>query len=178
MLTRIDGVATIEDSRDPVGFLQRTPLRRNAAFNLPVLLLSFLVLISGATAWAIAEGARRVYRQPPALAGRPLVLRRFARIAVVGDIAYLLGWFAILNPILHDEVWFYTTARDPMIRLLEIAALVPLLGAAVALGDAWLSLRSGRSWIWKLGSLLRAGALIGVVWIAYVGGLMSSTLNY
>ncbi len=172
------GVPTIEDSRDPVGVLQRTPLRRNATVNLLAFTLSFLVLIGSAVAWAVAEGARRAYRQPPALARRALIIRRLARIAVVGDIAYLLAWFVILKPILGNEVWFYTTALDPVIRTLQIAALVPLFGAAAGVGNAWQSLRSSRSWIIKIGSVVGAAALIGVVWIAYVGGLASFRLNY
>jgi hypothetical protein len=126
----------------------------------------------------VAGIARRVHRQPPALAGRARLARRLARIAVVADLVYLFGWFTILKPILGNEVSFYTTALDPVVRGMQIAAIVPLAGAVVGVWNAGLSIASRRSWIIKTGSVLVAAGLIGVVWIAYVGGLMSFTLNY
>lgn len=177
-LVEKNGVKTVIDSRNPVGVLQQLPARRSASLNLLIFLLSFVVLVGAAAAWAIAEGARRVYRQPPAVAGRALLLRRLVRIATVADILYLIAWFIVLKPILGSQVWFYTTALDPVIRTLQVAALVPLFGAVAGLGDVWLTMRSGRKWPIKIGSVVRAAALLGVLWIAIVGGLVSFTLNY
>lgn len=177
-MQRIDGVTTLIDSRNPTGVLQRVPLRRNAGVNLPVFLLSFIVLLIAALAWAAAEISRRVYRQPQTLTGRMLTLRRLVRIAAVADLAYLFAWFTVLKPILASNVAFYTSALDPVIRALQVAAIVPVIGAVVGAIYAWTTVRSSRGWTAKLGVVLVAAALVGVVWIALVGGLMSFTLNY
>ncbi len=173
-----DGQRAVADSRDPVELLQPVPLRRDAGLNLPLFALSFAGLVFAALAWGVGVGTRRYYRQPPALAGRALFVRRLARIAVVADLAYLSAWFLVLSPILSSRIWFYTTARDPLIRALQIAGLVPLLAAAAGLAHAWLSLRSGRGHLAKVGGLGGVAALLGVLWIAYVGGLLSPTLSY
>ena len=174
----VAGVPVIQDSRDPVGVLQRTPLRRNAKVNGLVFVLSFLVLATAAAAWAMAEGARRAYHQPPALTGRAALLRRLARIAVVADLLYLFAWFSVLKPILGQQVWFYTAALDPVVALLEVAALVPLLGVAAGVAHAAAALHSPRGWAMKAGAVAGAAALTGVAWVAFVGGLMTPTLNY
>lgn len=177
-LITLDGVRTIVDGHNPAGVLQAVPLRRNAGLNLPIFTLALLVLIVAALAWPIAEISRRFWSQPPRLVGRPLMVRRATRILVVADLIFLGGWFTILKPILSSDVAFYSAALDPMIRLLQVAALIPIAGAALGMWNAWLSLHSSRGWPIKAGSLLIALALIGVCWIAFVGGLISFTLDY
>ncbi|MHB9878092.1 serine hydrolase domain-containing protein [Pacificimonas sp. ICDLI1SI03] len=174
----VDGVKTIVSSDNPAGVLQPVPAHRNSNLNLFIFAVSVLILIGGVVAWIIAEGARRTYRQPPSLTGRPLLIRRLVRIATVLDLVYLGAWFAVIQPILGNNVAFYTAALDPVIRALQIAMIIPIFGAVVGVWNAVLSIRSGRSWIIKLGSILIAAALLGILWIAHIGGLMSLTLNY
>jgi CubicO group peptidase (beta-lactamase class C family) len=174
----VGGLKTIADSHNPAGVLQLVPLRRNASVNLWVFLASLVVLLGTAIAWPVAEIARRVHQREPALTGRALLIRRLARIAAVADLVYLAAWFVVLKPILGNEVSFYTAGLDPMIRSLQIAGIVPIAGAVAGASHAWLSVRSGQPRIVKMGSVLVAAALIGVVWIATVGGLLSFTLNY
>lgn len=177
-LRRIDGVKTIIDSLDPIQVFQEVPLRRDANVNLAIFALSLIILIGAAMAWPIAEGSRRAYRQPPALDWRGIVARRLARITVVADLAYLVAWFMILSPILSNDVAFYTTARDPLIRAMQVAGVIPVLALLAGIWNCVLAWRGGRPWIMRLGAILVTVACAGVLWIAYVGGLMSFTLNY
>ncbi|WP_162875454.1 serine hydrolase domain-containing protein [Sphingomonas crusticola] len=177
-LTNVGGIKTIVDGHNPAGVLQAVPLKRNAGLNLPIFLFALFGLIAAAVAWLIAEAARRYYRQPSSLSGRPLLIRRLTRIATIADLLYLLAWFIILKPILSSDVVFYTGSLDPVIRLLQVAAIVPIAGAILGLWNMGLSLRSRRSRIIKAGSILVAFVLLATVWIAYVGGLMDFTLNY
>jgi CubicO group peptidase (beta-lactamase class C family) len=174
----VDDVRTVIDSENPVGVLTPAPLARDATVNLTIFALSMLLLVAGAIAWIIAEGARRVHRQPPALTGRALLARRLARIATVADLVYLGAWFAVLKPILGNEVSFYTAALDLVIHTLEVAAIVPILGAVAGVWNAWLSICSPRPWIIKTGSVAIALALVGFVWIAAIGGWIGFTVNY
>ena len=177
-LTTQGGVRTIADSRNPVGVLQAVPLMRNAGFNGYVFVGSLLLMIGAALAWPISAIARRLYRQPPPAAGRLSVARRLARLGVVADLAYLLAWGIILKPILNTEVSFYTASLDPVIRALQVAMAIPLLAAICGIWNAYLCVRSGRGWAVKSGNILVALAMLGVIWIAYIGGLMTFTLNY
>jgi CubicO group peptidase (beta-lactamase class C family) len=178
MLIHPHGVKTISDSHDPIEVFQAVPLTRNAAINLAVFTSSLLVLLIGVAAWAIAEGARRFYRQPARVTGRARLAQRLVRAALIADLAYLAAWFVMLKPILGNDVAFYTSALDPAIRLLQIAVIVPVLGAIAGLWNAAQTVRSSRGLAFKIGSVLVAASLLGVLWIACVGGLASWTLNY
>jgi hypothetical protein len=177
-LTHPHGVKTISDSHDPIEVFQAVPLTRNAAINLAVFTGSLLVLLVGVAAWAIAEGARRFYRQPARVTGRARLAQRLVRAALIADLAYLAAWFVVLKPILGNDVAFYTSALDPAIRLLQISVIVPVLGAVAGLWNAAHTVRSPKGWAFKIGSVLVAASLLGVLWIACVGGLASWTLNY
>lgn len=178
LLQRPDGRKTILDSHNPVEIYQATPLRRSASFNLTIFTVSLLVLIATALVWPLAESARRYYRQASRIEGRALFARRVVRIAVVADLAYLFAWFLMLKPILGNEVSFYTTALDPLVRTMQVASIIPLLGAVAGIWNAVLAIRSRPSLFAKAGSVIIAAALLGVLWIAVVGGLTSYTLNY
>lgn len=177
-LRRLNGTRTIVDSLDPIQVFQAVPLRRDAGVNLTIFGLSLIVLAGAAIAWIIAEASRRYYRQPSSLPRKAVIARRICRIAVVADLAYLIAWFTVLSPILNNDVAFYTTARDPMIRALQIAGIIPVLALGAGIWNVVNAFKARRHWLLRAGTALVAGALAGVLWIAYVGGLLSFTLNY
>ena len=177
-LRRIDGTKTIIDSHDPIQYFQQVPLRRDASFNLAIFGLSFLLLIAGAVAWVASAISKRVHGQSNALPRQVALARRFGRIAVIADLVYLVGWFALLSPILSNDVAYYTSARDPIIRAMQIAGVIPMLALVAGIWNCVEAFRARRHWLIRLGTLVMAAALAGVLWIAYVGGLLSFTLNY
>ncbi|WP_419809696.1 serine hydrolase [Sphingomonas sp.] len=173
----VGGVRTLIDSRNPAGVLQPVPIGRDAGLNLKVFGVAVLILLLTAVLWPVTALARRRYGQA-APTGPVARARRWARIAAVADLAYLFAWFLVLKPILDSNVAFYSTSIDWLIRTLQIAGLVPLAGAVAGVVYAWRSLRSDQGRIVKLGAVLGAAALLGVVWIAWVGGLIGFGLNY
>ncbi|MFV0623577.1 serine hydrolase domain-containing protein [Sphingomonas sp. ac-8] len=174
----IAGRRAILDSRNPVAILQATPVSRNPVLNTVIAAFSVLVLLATVLAWPVAAWLRRRYGAPSLLAGRPKLARRLVRIAALADLAYLVGWYLILAPILKVQVQVYNSDLDAPIRALQIAAIVPILGAGVGVWNAWLSFREPRSWGARLRAVLVAMALLGVVWLAWMGKLMSFDLNY
>jgi CubicO group peptidase (beta-lactamase class C family) len=177
-VTRVKGSVTIADSEDPTSVLQPVPATRNGTINTLILLGSIIVLALVLVAWPIGWWYRRLYDQPPRLSGRPLLADRLTRFAALADFAYLFGWILVLYPILQNRLDTYGPSLDPVLVTLMIGALVPIAGAAVGLWKAWLTIRSDRRWAAKVGSVTLAAALVGVVWFAWVGGLMSFTLQY
>ncbi|MES2055360.1 MAG: serine hydrolase domain-containing protein [Pseudomonadota bacterium] len=193
-VTEVGGRRAIIDSTNPIMVLQAVPLGRNSLLNSLVAGLSLLVLLVTALAWPIGAWLRRVYRQPAAqplgqpstgsstppsaLSGRGSRVRTLVRVAAVADLVYLFGWYTMLQPILQNRLDVFNDGMDGWIRMLQVAAIVPLLGAGIGVWNMWLMLRSDRG-IWaKLGSILIAAALIGIVWFAWMGSLISFSLNY
>jgi hypothetical protein len=84
----------------------------------------------------------------------------------------------VLLPVLNVQLDFYSTAHDPLIRTMQLAGLIVIALAARAI---WSMLRLWKvqtSWVHRLGNGMIAAALLGLVWLALVGGLISFDLNY
>ena len=177
-VSEFGGRRAILDSSNPVQILQAAPLARNAGLNLWIFGLSVLVLLATALLWPVAGWVRRRYKPPVDVTGRPALARRLTRVAAVADLIHLAAWYAIPSPILQTRVEAYNSGLDAPIRTLQIAAIVPIAGAAVGLWNAWLAWRPGRGWGARVRSALVALALVGVAWVAWMGQLMSFNLNY
>jgi len=174
LVTDVGGRRAILDSANPVSILQAAPLARNAGLNLWVAGLSVLVLVVTVVAWPAGWWLRRRYKASAGVAGRPALARRLTRVAALADLLYLAGWYVMLAPVIQGRYDGYNAGLDGAIRALQVAAVVPLAGAAAGLWNLWLT-RGRGAWV---RAALVALALLGIVWVAWMGGLMSWTLNY
>jgi hypothetical protein len=174
----IDGRLTITDSRDPTSVMHAAPFTANASLNLFILLGSLTVLLLTLIAWPLGWCYRRFYGQSLPLSGSPRLAYRLSRFAALGALVYLGAWSTVLQPLLETRVEFYGPDLDGLLRTLQFAAVIPIAGALIGLWNAELSLRSARHWTARLGNLLLAAALIGMVWIAWTGSLISFNLEY
>jgi len=176
-LTDVNGVKTVLDSEDPTSVLQAVPVHRSAPLDLTVLLVSFAVVVLTIILWPTLHLVRRHYQRPRTA----VEARRWLtvlRIAAAFDLLWVLCWSVILTPVLTLQLDFYSSKLDPVIRLLQIAGLV-VIGLAVAgLWSVWRLWRLEGSWLSRLGNGLIAAALLGLVWIGFIGSLISFNLNY
>jgi CubicO group peptidase (beta-lactamase class C family) len=174
----VAGVSTVIDSADPTSVLQRTPVRRAAPLNLTVLLGSFVTLALTIILWPVGYMVRGHYQRPLAYSAEARRLRTFLRIAATLDVLWLASWAIVLLPLLKVQVDVYNTGFDPAIRTLQIAGLIVVAVAAVACWSLWRLCRLQTSWLYRIGNGLIAAALLGLVWIGFVGDLISFNLNY
>ena len=177
-VTTVEGRRAIVDSTNPVQVLQAAPFARNASLFQIVAGGSLLVLIATLLLWPVSLWLRRSWNLPRHLSGRPALIRRLTRFGVAADLLYLAGWYVILAPILQSRVDAYNDGLDGMIRALQIAAIVPVAAAALGVWNCWLAFRLKSGWGERVRAVIVAAALLGVAWIAWMGGLMSWTLNY
>ena len=176
-LKTIDGVKTVIDSEDPISVLQPVPFVRSAGLNLTVLVGSLVILALAALIWPISAIVRRRYGRPPA-SSELRRLRVLVGAAVALEILYVIAWILLLAPVLKVELWVYSWKLDPVVRTLQLAGLLVIVAAAVGVWALWRisTLRSSRlGWI---RNAALAAALIGVVWIGFVGQLIGFNLNY
>ena len=173
----VDGVRTILDSANPVSVMQAASLSRNAGLNIWIAGLALLVILMTVVLWPVAAWLRRT-RGGVDVPRRLALTRRLTRLAALGDLLYLGGWAAILSPIVSNNLGVYNDGLDIWITVLQWAAIIPIAGAIIGIWNAVLTMRLGTGWGMKLRSVLVAAALIGVVWIAWMGSLISFGLNY
>jgi CubicO group peptidase (beta-lactamase class C family) len=177
-VSTVGGRRAILDSRNPVGVLQAVPLMRNAVLFQLVAGLSLLVLLATAILWPVGAWIRRTRRLAPIATGQLALARRFTRIGALADLVYLAAWYTVLSPILSNTLDVYNAELDGRVRVLQVLAIVPLAAAAVGLWNAWLSFRYPIGWGARIRSVVVAVALLGFLWVAWMGGLIGWSVNY
>ncbi|MBV8308508.1 MAG: beta-lactamase family protein [Gammaproteobacteria bacterium] len=171
------GVQTVIDSTDPTSVLQSVPFLRSTPLNLTVLVASLLILAFTVVLWPTFAIIRRRFGRPAA-AGEVRRLRVFIGAAVVVVVLYVIAWIALLAPVLSVELWVYSWRLDPVVRALQLAGVLVIAAVGAGVWALWRvsRLQSTRS-AWILNAAL-AAALLGILWFAFMGGLLSFNLNY
>jgi len=177
-LRNVGGVPTILDSEDPTSVLQAVPAHRSAPLNLTVLLGSMAILALTLLLWPVVFGLRRHYQRAPVYAPQWRRARLLLRVAATVDLLWLIGWTYMLLPILSLHVEFYSAAHDPLIRTLQVLGLIVVAMAPLGLWCAWQGMRYEKSLWARAGNGLIALALLGCVWMGFIGGLIGFSLNY
>jgi hypothetical protein len=177
-LRNVNAVKTILDSEDPSSVLQEVPAERSAPLNLTVLVGSFLILALTVILWPVAYFLRRHYQRPLLSSPEARRPRTFLRIAATFAVLWLVCWAIVLLPVLSVQLDFYSTAHDPLIRTLQLAGLVVIALAAAGLWSVARLCRLEGSWPYRIANILIATGLVGLVWIGFIGDLISFNLNY
>jgi hypothetical protein len=177
-LQTVGGVKTIVDSSDPTSVLQETPFSRSAPLNLAVLLVTLIVLIFTVLGWILAP----LLKKPAAVPEDRLVeVRRWKlwmRVAAAYDLLYLGAWFIVIRPVLTSDLDFYSSRLDPVIRMLELGGVLAFAAATVGIWSGWRLARLEVPLLLRIRAFITAAGLLGVVWIAVIGGLARLSLNY
>ncbi|WP_445191574.1 serine hydrolase domain-containing protein [Sphingomonas sp. Tas61C01] len=177
-VTELGGRRTIIDSQNPVGVLQAVPAARNAKMFQLVVGASVAVLLLTILFWPVGWWVRRRHAAGPVATGRVARVRLLTRLAALADLIYLFGWYRVLAPILDTRVEVYNNGLDGTIRLLQVAALIPIAAAAIGIWNIVVNLRQPFGWGVKLRAVLVGLALLGVLWVATIAHLIGWSLNY
>ena len=124
--------------------------------------------------WPLSPLLRRGERAASGLAPEVRRLRLFVRGAAAVDMAWLFGWFLLLQPVLGEQLEVYNAGLDPAVRALQIAGLPVIAAAGVGVWSAWRMFKLGAPWLGRLWTLAVAAALVGFVWIGLMGQLTAS----
>jgi CubicO group peptidase (beta-lactamase class C family) len=176
-LRPVAGIKTVIDSEDPISVLQPVPLLRSAPLNLSLLLGSLSILALTVVLWPVSALLRRRYgAAPPSDEVRRL--RRWIAAAVALVVLYVIAWVVLLKPVLDVSLWVYSWRLDPVVRALQIAGLVVIAVVPLAVWALWRMSRLHSTRVAWLRNAALAAALLGIVWFAFMGRLLSFDLNY
>jgi CubicO group peptidase (beta-lactamase class C family) len=177
-LQRIDNIKTVVDSEDPTSVLQAVPFYRSSMLNLPVLLIAFAILVLTSLFGPISWMVRRSYGVQSRQSLPVRRVRLYARLAAAAGVAYLLGWMMVLKPVLSLDLQVYSVAFDPVVRTMQFAGIAAIAAAAIGLWSMWRLYKLEASIPCRLWNGALVVALLGIVWIGFVGKLISFNLNY
>jgi hypothetical protein len=177
-LQTVDGVKTVVDSDDPTSVLQAVPAAKSATLNVTVLLASVTILFWTLVLWALSPLLRRGDRGTIGVSPEVRRLRLVARIAAAVDAAYLIGWALLMYPLLTNDLQVFSTHLDPVVRGMQLAGLLVVVASGVGIWVAWRMFQTESTWLSRIWNVAVAASLIGIVWIAFMGNLLSFNLNY
>jgi len=169
----VDGkVVMWGDSNDPSGAYTPVPGYRNAAWLLPALELSFLVLLLATIAWPVAAVTRRRYGAPLALEGLPA--RRWMHVAAAADVLVMAAWLTLIVGMMSTFYWtwapyFVSSAMEKWVLVLHLLSIVVLpLAALAALWNVWTTFTASTGVMAKLWSVVLAASCLIVLWVGVV----------
>jgi CubicO group peptidase (beta-lactamase class C family) len=177
-LQTVDGVKTVIDSEDPTSVLQAVPAAKSATLNVTVLLGSIAILFWTLILWVLSPLLRRGDRAAIGVSPEVRRLRLIARIAAAVDAIYLVGWALLMAPLLTNDLQVFSTHLDPVVRMMQLAGLLVVAAAGVGIWVAWRMFQTDSTWLSRLWNVAVAASLLGIVWIAFMGNLLSFNLNY
>jgi hypothetical protein len=143
-----------------------------------VLLGSVAILLWTLVLWALSPLLRRGDRAQIGVSPEVRRLRLIARIAVAVDAFYLVGWAMLMRPLLTNDFQVFSSHLDPIVRTMQLAGLPAVAAAIVGVWVAWRMFRTDSTWLSRIWNGAVAASLIGIVWIAFMGNLLSFNLNY
>jgi hypothetical protein len=177
-LKTVNGVKTVVDSENPTAVLQAAPFTRSTPLNLTVLLFSAVVLLWTLVLWPLSWLLRRGDAAQSTVSAEVRRLRLDQRGAAAVDLVYLIGWYIVLQPILANQVGAYNESMDGLIRVMQVWGLLVIAAAALGLWTAFKTFQARATWPSRVWSILVALALLGMVWIGFMGRLIGFSLNY
>jgi CubicO group peptidase (beta-lactamase class C family) len=154
------------------------PAGLNAAWVMPLLLISLLVMLVTAAGWPVVALVRRRYSYTLPIAGRELWLHRALRITAWLMLIIAAGWFTIIAALGSHLEWL-DGRLDGWMWLLQILAIVAIVGAALSVWNAWSVLVSkNRRWVATIWAIIAALAALFLAWMAFDLHLINLSMNY
>lgn len=177
-LETVNGIKTVVDSENPTSVFQEVPGHRAAPLNMTILAVSFAVAVGTVLLWPILFLFRRRYQHPLTSSVEARRARLFLRVGALFDVLWLLAWTFVLMPVLSTQLDVYSTSLDGVIRTLQIAGLVVIGLALLGAWSFWRLCRAETSVLARIGNGVIAAALLGLVWVGWLGGLIGFNVNY
>lgn len=166
------------DGLSPFMMFDRTPASRSPGWLMPAVVIGLISLFLTSLAWPVSALVRRHYRVPYRLEGDDAKAHRWIRIAATAVVAIFIAW-ATTAGMMMSNLALLTDSMDPWLWLLQLLSLIVFVGsAALGVWNAWVVLRSTRTWYAKAWAVVLALALLVMLWVALTFHLIAFDVNY
>jgi CubicO group peptidase (beta-lactamase class C family) len=162
----------------PFMILEPVPGWSSSAWLFPLFIFSVAVLVSTLLAWPTSALVRRRYGATYDLSGLDAKAHRWTRLVSLVIVLTISLWFFTVTKILSDLAWASPSLDGWIIFLRLLALIVFIAGAAIAVWNAYVVLRSNRRRLAKLWSALIALSCLTLLYVGIVFHLIGFTANY
>jgi hypothetical protein len=171
-------ISIATSDQPPVLVWTPAPALRSAAWNVPLLALTYAILLGAAVAAVAAPLLRRIYGSRPAFERPRTWVYRLSRLAAFANLAFLSGWLAIIVAA-STAPSTLSTPLDPWLRLLQLVGLAAIaLSAFVFWHIVGLWKERPAPWWRLIGNALLAIACLAVLWFTVAFHLITASLGY
>jgi CubicO group peptidase (beta-lactamase class C family) len=166
------------DEVSPFMMFEPAPAAKASGWLVPAYVGGLIALLLTALAWPVTALVRRHYGASYPLSGEDAKAHRWVRIAAVGTVAFVGAWAATILSMMSDFT-LLTGKMDGWLWVLQILSPIVFLGA-LALGawNAWVVLRSPRSWYAKAWAVVLLVGFLVSVWVAFAYHFIAFDVNY
>jgi len=178
---KVDGGRVVRWSFDEVSpfmMFEPAPATKASGWLVPAYLGGLIALLLTALAWPATALIRRHYRATYPLSGDDAKAHRWVRIAAVATLALVAAWGTTIVSMMSDFT-LLNGKLDGWLWILQIVSPIVFLGA-LALGawNAWVVLRSPRSWYAKAWAVVLLVGFLASVWVAFAYHFIAFGVNY
>jgi CubicO group peptidase (beta-lactamase class C family) len=165
---------------DPYPFMIFEPVAWwwSSAWLTPLCIFALIALALTALAWPVSALTRRHYAVAYGLKDADARAHRIIRITSIAVLVMALLWVFTLTKMLSDFNWVAPGMDSWVILLRVLSFIVFIIGAAIALWNAFVVLGSTRRWWAKIWSLLLVLSSLTLLYVAIVFHLVGYTANY
>jgi CubicO group peptidase (beta-lactamase class C family) len=171
----------VPDGYGPIFVFQPVPGWRSKSWLQPAIALGAVIVLIGSIAWGVGAIRRRVLRRrgtplPAAPNSRwPL----FSRLAGVLSLLFIVLVGATIAMMSGDSLWILTDGAVPFLRLVQLSALLAVIGAIASVIAAVWSWRGKQEGRWRsVGRSLTALACLVFAYLALAFHFLSPSLQY
>lgn len=167
-------------SFEPISpFMTFLPVRwwKSSALLMPLLGAALGALALTLVLWPVRAVVRWRYGRPFDLEERRAMTHRLVRFGALGTLLHIGAWGFLIVSMMSD-LSLMSGAADIWLRLLQIAAIVPLGALAISVWNAVEVWKGPSSWFGKAWSLALVPAFLIPVWFEAVGKLLGFNLAY
>ena len=162
----------------PVFVFQRPAWDENSSLVLPLIVSALVVLLLTLLLWPVAALVRRHYGQKLNLSPDQRRVRLIVRLGCLFDLLFLCS-FAVFLTMSEKDIGVLSPRYNPLLRLIQIVGWLGVLGALVAVYNAFRSWREQGRWLWsRIGDSVIALACIVFVWFVYTWNMLHLSLRY
>lgn len=166
------------DGLSPFMMFERTPAWRSPAWLVPALVVGLIALLLTSLAWPVSALVRRRYGVPYGLTGDDAIAHRRIRIAATAAVVLFIAWATTAGMMIGD-LSLLSESSDAWLWLLQLLSLVVFVGgAALGVWNAWVVVRSTRTWYAKVWAVVLALSLLVLLWVAFTFHLIAFDVNY
>lgn len=171
----------VPDGYGPIFVFQPVPAWRNKSWLQPAIVVAAVVLAIATGSWLIGAIRRRVHRKrhpsTPKLATPRWLLA--ARLGAVASLLFLLLIGSILMMFSSESFWVLTDPAVPFLRLVQLFALLAVIGAVAAILAAIWSWRASPVQKWPaIGRTATALACLVCAYVAIAFHFLTFSLQY